>query len=117
MKLLLLLGIRLYWRLWPEQLRRSCLFRESCSRYVYRVTAHAGASAGFAAFLERARRCRGGYSVETLTERLVVRLVDGSALSETEASPSLLLPYWSAAQQRQQEIAHSCSHVTLGEQP
>lgn len=109
MKLLLLLGIRLYWRLWPERLRRSCLFRESCSRYVYRVTASAGASAGFAALWERARRCRGGYSAETLAGDLVVRLVDGSVLSESEASPSLLQPYWSAAQQRQQAIAHSCS--------
>ena len=109
MRRLLLLGIRLYWRLWPEQLRRSCLFRESCSKYVYRVTAHTGASAGFAALLERAHRCRGGYSVETLAGELVVRLVDGSILSETEASPGLLLPYWSAAQQRQQAIAQSCS--------
>lgn len=117
MRLLLLLGIRLYWRLWPEQLRRSCLFRESCSRYVYRVTAHAGASAGFAALWERARRCRGGYRVETHAGHLVVRLVDGSILSEPEASPSLLLPYWSAAQQRRQEIAHSCSQVTCSEQP
>lgn len=84
---LLLLGIRLYWKLWPERFRRSCLFRESCSKYVYRVTAHTGASAGFAALLERARRCRGGYSVETLAGE----------------------PYWSAAQQRQQAIAQSCS--------
>lgn len=109
MRLLLLLGIRLYWRLWPERLRRSCLFRESCSRYVYRVTARAGASAGFAALWERARTCRGGYNIETLAGHLVVRLVDGSILSETEASPSIFHPYCSAAQQRQRAIARSCS--------
>ena len=109
MRLLLLLGIRLYWRLWPERLRRPCLFRESCSRYVYRATARAGASAGFAALWERTRRCRGGYSVETFGDQLVVRLADGSVLSESEASPSLLQPYWSAARQRQAALVHSCS--------
>jgi len=71
----MLLGIRLYWRLWPEQLKRSCPFRESCSRYVYRATARAGASSGFAALWERTRKCRGGYNVETLAGQLVVRLV------------------------------------------
>lgn len=104
MRLLLLLGIRLYWRFWPENLKRSCLFRESCSRYVYRATARAGASAGFAAFWERARRCRGGYSVETFAGQLVVRLADGSVLSEAEASRVLLHPYCSAARQLQQEL-------------
>lgn len=104
MRPLLLLGIRLYWRLWPERLRRSCLFYESCSRYVYRVTARDGASAGFAALWERARRCRGGYNVESLAGQLVVKLVDGSVLSESEASPGLLQPYFSAARQRQQAL-------------
>lgn len=104
MRLLLLLGIQLYWRLWPARLRRSCLFRESCSRYVYRATARSGASAGFAALWERARRCRGGYSVETFAGQLVVRLADDSILSESEASPGLLQPYFSAARQRQQEL-------------
>jgi len=100
MRLLLLLGIQLYWRLWPQRFRRSCLFRESCSRYVYRVTARSGVCAGLVVLWDRARRCRGGYRVETIAEDLVVRLVDGSILSEAEASPSLLLPYCTAAQQR-----------------
>lgn len=93
MRLLLLLGIRLYWKLWPERFRRLCLFRESCSRYVYRVTARSGVPAGLAALWERARKCRGGYHVETCEGKLIVQLADGSILSESEAAPSLLLPY------------------------
>jgi hypothetical protein len=31
----LLLLIKIYWLLWPKAQRRSCLFRISCSRYVY----------------------------------------------------------------------------------
>lgn len=109
MRLLLLLGIQLYWKLWPERFRRPCLFRESCSRHVYSVTSRSGASAGLAALWERARRCRGGYSVETIAGNLAVRLADGSILSESEASPNLLQPYWSAAQEHQRALSHICS--------
>ena len=98
MKRLLLWLIRAYWRLWPERWRRSCLFRETCSHHVYRVTASSGFPAGLAALWGRMRRCRPGYSVETLAGHLVLRVKDGSILPESEVSPHLLHPYLAAAQ-------------------
>jgi uncharacterized protein len=97
MKALLLLGIELYWRLTPEHRRRSCVFRESCSRHVYRIARDSGVRAGVSALWHRSRRCR-GVSLEASPEGLVLRLRDGSVLNKSEASETLLRP-WTLAQQ------------------
>ncbi|WP_366914024.1 membrane protein insertion efficiency factor YidD [Niabella sp.] len=60
MRYFLLLIIRLYW-LTPEKNRRRCLFKETCSRYVYRITRQQGLRAGLAALKDRRRKCRPGY--------------------------------------------------------
>ena len=41
--------------------RRHCLFSESCSTHVERITRVNGIRAGIASFRERFRQCRGGY--------------------------------------------------------
>jgi hypothetical protein len=64
---------------------------------VYRVTASSGILAGLEALGRRIRRCRPGYRVETLEGHLVLRLRDGSILSESEVSPNLFHPYLAAA--------------------
>jgi hypothetical protein len=97
MRQALLWLIRAYWRFRPERLRRSCLFRETCSRHVYRVTASSGILCGLEALGRRIRQCRQGYRVETLAGHLVLRLRDGSFLSESELSSNLLHPYSVAA--------------------
>lgn len=61
MSVLLRLAIRLYWLL-PESRRRRCLFRESCSRHVYRLAGEKGFRAALAAFRVRSRQCRPGYA-------------------------------------------------------
>lgn len=97
MRSLLLCIIRSYRHYWPERFRRTCLFRESCSEHVYRVAAAQGALAGFTALRQRIRRCRKGYSVETLGGELMVRSADGGLIPEAEASSSILAPYWDIA--------------------
>ena len=89
MKLLLLAVIQTYWRFWPKQRRRSCLFRESCSEHVYNATDQLGLLGGLFALLQRMRQCREGYSIWTLDGKLVVRLADGSVVSEEEISPAV----------------------------
>ncbi|MCB0768401.1 MAG: membrane protein insertion efficiency factor YidD [Flavobacteriales bacterium] len=54
--------IRAYWALVPERSRRTCLFKESCSRYVYRMALEHGARAGWKALVGRYRQCRSGYT-------------------------------------------------------
>jgi len=88
----LLLAIRLYWIVWPARWRRSCLYRESCSRYVYRAAREAGLAAGFRALRERARTCRPGYGIVRRGGEAWLVLADGSMLSASEASATAVQP-------------------------
>lgn len=60
MRLLLLLIIRLYWLI-PVSRRKRCLFKESCSRYVFTITKERGLIPGLKALFRRSRQCRPGY--------------------------------------------------------
>ena len=97
MKHLLLFAVRAYWLLWPENRKRCCLFRESCSRHVYRVTCHDGLLPGVRALFRRVRLCRGGYSGTVLANGFEVCLADGTVISAEEASPAVVEPFRRAA--------------------
>jgi putative component of membrane protein insertase Oxa1/YidC/SpoIIIJ protein YidD len=88
----LILAIRLYWAVWPPRWRRSCLYRESCSRYVYRAASEAGLAAGLRALRERFRSCRPGYGILRHGGEAWLVLADGSVLSAGEASTAALPP-------------------------
>lgn len=68
MKYILLLTIKLYWFAIAENNRRNCLFEESCSKYVYRITSKNGLISGLRAFYIRFRYCRPGYTVNQNSE-------------------------------------------------
>ena len=89
MSVLLRLAIRLYWRIWPAAWRRRCLYRESCSRHVYRIAAEAGFRPALRALRRRYRTCRPGYHLILTGPAPGVYLADGSFLYRTEASPHL----------------------------
>ena len=88
----LLLAIRFYWAVWPARWRRSCLYRESCSRYVYRIAKEEGLVDGLRALRERSRTCRPGYGVVRHGGEAWLVLADGSVLSGGEASATALPP-------------------------
>jgi putative component of membrane protein insertase Oxa1/YidC/SpoIIIJ protein YidD len=91
MKWLIQKAIELYWRLIAPSRRRQCVFRETCSVHVHRITRDHGAIQGLFAFFRRAHRCREGYVVkfdEHLNPSLV--LVDGTSIGFDEASDSVL---------------------------
>ena len=91
MKFVYLLFIKLYWKFTPEVNRKSCLFAESCSRYVYRITNNQGFWAGIRALESRYKKCRPGYSIEFNSEdgKMELHLVDGTILKEDEISIQL----------------------------
>ena len=90
MKCLLGVAIRLYWVLIPASSRRRCIFEESCSRYVYRITYEKGGAAGWYALIERIRKCRPGYVVVKNLDKYELHLKDGSIIPEEEMSNHLL---------------------------
>lgn len=63
MKNLVLIPIRLYWRIIPPKIRQRCLFKESCSHHVFNVTTNEGFIEGIKALRFRIKNCRAGYSV------------------------------------------------------
>jgi putative component of membrane protein insertase Oxa1/YidC/SpoIIIJ protein YidD len=91
MKCLTIFLIKIYWKLIPESNRRSCLFAESCSRYVYRITKENGFWAGIAAFKSRYKKCRPGYKLgyNSIDKSTELHLIDGTILREDEISYDL----------------------------
>lgn len=87
-----MLAIRLYW-LVPARKRKQCLFKESCSRYVYRITRNHGFVKGFKALLMRWRQCRPGYHFIITAEgtQLVCRDHSVIAANETVFDKPLLV--------------------------
>lgn len=61
MKHLLLLAIKFYWKTLPEHRRRKCIFRKSCSNYVFEVTKYKGFIKGLQSLAYRYKNCRGGF--------------------------------------------------------
>ena len=87
MRPLALLAVELYWRLTNPARRRPCLFRETCSRHVYRITRDCGVLKGMMAFGQRLRRCRLGYAIEFDGHaEPFLRLADRSVVQTAELS-------------------------------
>jgi putative component of membrane protein insertase Oxa1/YidC/SpoIIIJ protein YidD len=63
MKFVLLLTIKAYWKLIPNRLRRPCIYKTSCSNYVYLETHSGGFLNGIKALNLRFKTCRHGFEV------------------------------------------------------
>ncbi|UTN04069.1 membrane protein insertion efficiency factor YidD [Flavobacterium bizetiae] len=63
MKFIILFGIRLYWILIPKSKRRKCIFKKSCSNYVFETTQKEGFIKGLKAFQFRYKNCRGNFQI------------------------------------------------------
>lgn len=77
MRYILMAFIHLYWIV-PKNKRQQCIFKESCSRHVYRTAKENGLIKAVNAIRERKRQCRPGYYRVTDTW---VRLADNSMIS------------------------------------
>lgn len=98
MKWAFLTVIKLYWIIIPERKRRSCLFKETCSQYVYRHTTEYGFFRGICSLLLRMKKCRKGYQLYSGYNGFEMKLVDGSIIKEEEISPNILNPIYSQVQ-------------------
>ncbi len=63
MKILILLIIRFYWFVKSKNNKPKCIFRESCSRYVYEITQEQGYLKGLKALKFRFENCRNGFEL------------------------------------------------------
>ena len=91
MKYLLLLAIRIYWKI-PTKLHQHCIFRETCSHYVYRIASEQGIFAAFKAIRERNELCRPGYIVYKSLGHYYLKTANGTIFEEGDIALSELPP-------------------------
>ncbi|WP_338793703.1 membrane protein insertion efficiency factor YidD [Bernardetia sp. MNP-M8] len=97
MKKLLQFVIKFYQKHFSKKLARNCLFKESCSNYVYRKLEEEGTKKGLKAFYYRFQTCRVGYtfSFNTANNNFDIILENGDVLLNSEISESIELPNFS----------------------
>jgi len=106
MKNVLRAAVRAYWAVWPRHLNRGCIYRETCSHHVYRVTDEGGFAAGLRALLSRVRTCRPGYTVSTDETGLGLILLDGSFLPDHLVADDVLAPIQLTITQLEQHLSN-----------
>lgn len=96
MKWLLIRVIHLYRRL-PPFFKRKCLFKETCSSHVLRMTRESGFWVGVRTLRGRMLRCRRGYLVfyDGNIKHWAVRFANGSVANRGETADFVLAPYMS----------------------
>jgi putative component of membrane protein insertase Oxa1/YidC/SpoIIIJ protein YidD len=94
MKWFVLGAISLYRRL-PARFKPQCLFRETCSAYVERVTRESGFWLGLLALRTRVSQCRPRYLVyfDNEVESWHVRFANGSVSNSSQLAHFVLAPY------------------------
>jgi hypothetical protein len=85
MKYLLLLLIRMYW-LVPKKFRRRCIFKNTCSHFIYETIRQRGALQGLKALQQRFRQCRGNYSFYETNQQQWVILNDLSVVERADTN-------------------------------
>nr|BFF37363.1 hypothetical protein BACT7_22250 [Tenacibaculum mesophilum] len=92
MKHLLLLSIKAYWKFKPKDKPACCIFRKSCSHYVYEETKRKGILAGVKALKYRLNNCTYGYELylNPISEKKQMLLKNGEVLEEEEIAKRLL---------------------------
>jgi len=72
MKHIFLLSIKIYWLI-PKRIRSQCLYKESCSNHVYRITGEQGTKKGLLALKDRIATCKPYYKImEIDNQRLLI---------------------------------------------
>lgn len=92
MKNLLLLVIKIYWIVIPENKRRTCLFKQSCSHFVFSNTQEFGLLKGIKALQYRISTCKegAGLFLNPLTGKIQMILPNNEILEEQYISETIL---------------------------
>ncbi len=92
MKHILLLIIQIYWKLIPLKNRGKCIYKISCSNYVFQETKSNGLIKGLKAFRYRYQNCRQGFGLfqNPIDGTKQIILPNGEILKENEIAERLL---------------------------
>lgn len=92
MKYLILFNIQLYWILKSKKSKPKCIFKKSCSNYVYETTKEQGFSRGFKALKFRFKNCRNGYEIfkNPITQETQILLPTKNIVGRNEIADRIL---------------------------
>lgn len=92
MKHFFLLMIKLYWLLIPKTKRKKCIFRKSCSHYVFEILEQQGFLSGLKAFRFRYNNCRSGFEIfkNPVTSEMQMLLPSNQIIDRDEIAERLL---------------------------
>lgn len=92
MKYSILLLIQLYWLLKSKRNKPKCIFRKSCSHYVFEVANREGFLKGLNALYFRYKNCRYGYEIFTnpITQEIEMLLPSKVVVGNHEIAKRLL---------------------------
>jgi len=90
MKRLFLFVIKSYWGLVPLKRRRKCLFKISCSQYVYQQVKENGLHKGLRALHYRIQNCNEHYHIIEIQDEKVVVTKTLKVIRESELSDFVL---------------------------
>ena len=85
--------IKLYQIFTPGFLRGKCLFKESCSNYVYRKTKEDGIIQGVKSFLFRFKNCRPNYYIINKGDEIILITVHNVAVEEKYIAEKIKTEY------------------------
>jgi putative component of membrane protein insertase Oxa1/YidC/SpoIIIJ protein YidD len=93
MKYLILLIIRLYWFSKSKYRKPKCIFRKSCSNYVYEITQQQGFLKGLKSFVFRYKNCRGNFEIfkNPINNKTNLLLPSRIIIEENEIAERLLI--------------------------
>lgn len=93
MKYLILYIIQLYWFLKSKKSKPKCIFKKSCSHYVYDITKNHGFIKGIKAFNFRYKNCRNGFEIfkNPITNEIEMMLPSQIIIKNNEISNRLLI--------------------------
>ncbi|WP_416236422.1 membrane protein insertion efficiency factor YidD [Xanthomarina sp. F2636L] len=91
MKYILLFSINCYWFFKPSSLKPRCIYHESCSNYVYRITKYKGFKYGLKAFIKRYHSCRSGYFLFKVNNKWCLRTVNSYYINQTDIARHILI--------------------------
>lgn len=90
MKYILTTLIKLYWRFIPKSCRRQCLFKVSCSNYVYDITMNQGLINGIKALQLRINNCNPRYNILTINDEKVLVSATNRVFKEQELNQAII---------------------------
>lgn len=90
MKIILLFIIKIYWKFIPDSKRRVCLFKTSCSNYVYKNAKEKGLVAGLKALKFRIKNCNANYTIIKVKKKVILITGENIVFEESEINDYLL---------------------------